>query len=251
MVLLFQLHVPAVFTEQPGHDVVDQESPQIDAQQEQGIGGLQGHIQAGLPAAIEMVEPQQIEGGRNQPQIPPYGSVRLFLHRVRIHIPDVEEQRDQDDGLHRCHEDGKRPPICLHRKPGEDLPLQAFGADHHQIGDVGQHEQGEQGLPRVRPDGPKVEQEIESRAGCADKSFLVSGRKGRQQPQSHLQERHQSRQHAGSPPGIAQMLPEGIEGQEQIGQEIQQGIHADFQDSVERRHHSPISFRIRWKRKAA
>ena len=121
VVLLFQLHVPTVFTEQPGHDVVDQESPQIDAQQEQGIGGLQGHIQAGLPAAIEMVEPQQIEGGRNQPQIPPYGSVRLFLHRVRIHIPDVEEQRDQDDGLHRCHEDGKRPPICLHRKPGEDL----------------------------------------------------------------------------------------------------------------------------------
>ena len=52
-------------------------------------------------------------------------------------------------------------------------------------------------------------------------------------------------------PGIAQMLPEGIEGQEQIGQEIQQGIYTDFQDSVERRHHSTISFRIRWKRKAA
>ena len=200
--------------------------------------------------AVNDVVPDKIEGGGDEPQIAPCQPRCLLLHGGRIDLPDIQQQRQEQHRLHRQHHQGEGPAVGLHRQRREQLSLQALGGDHHQIGQIRDHQQGKQRLAGIGPHRQKVEHGVQPRADGAEKAAPPRREEGSAQAQSHLQQRqhcHQRRRHRRRKP---QPPPEGIEGHGQKGQEVRQRINADLQHPIQRRHQSTPSFRSRSKRKA-
>lgn len=127
---------------------------------------------------------------------------------------------------------GKGPSVGLDSECRKQQALDAFGGDDQQVGNIGQHQQREQYFAGVCPDCQKIKNKINKRTNCTDNTFYSGRKRSRQQAQCNLQKRYQCDLKEDCRPGMTETVPEGIEGQGQIGQKVQYGVEDNFQYPV-------------------
>ena len=231
---------------QAGDHIVDDDGPQVDKKQEQCVLRPQCDLKARAgDVAVEGIVPHHIERGRDQPEIIPFKARRLFFHRRGVHLFHVQNDGAGEEQLHGQEHQGKGPAVALKGQLGEELPLGALGGDDGEIGDVGEHQEGEQGLSEMLFHRQEVKRRVEDRADGADDAHLVPVGKGGPCSQQQLQNGQQADQCPCDPPGKAQAAPEGIQGQPQKRQEIQQRVNGHLGHAVQRRHQTSPPLRRR------
>ena len=134
---------------------------------------------------------------------------------------------------------------------GKEPALNALGDDHHEIGGVGEHHEGEKGLSQRHPDGEKVENGVQQGADGADDIGFSAGKERRPYAEGKLCDRQDTGQSADDADGKAQVLAERIDRQYEKGQKVEQGVKADFRKPVKGRHQASPPFRRFSKQKEA
>lgn len=90
VVLRCQLTAFLQFIDQTDNGVIDQKGAQIGEQGKEYSGEFQCVFQRRRPILIIEIIPQQIEGGRNQPQIIPGGGSGVLVDPIRVVFVEIQ-----------------------------------------------------------------------------------------------------------------------------------------------------------------
>ena len=104
MIAFLERRIFVLLQDQLGDDKVDQKGAGVNCDKKQGIPGAQGNFQAGGGTAVNVIVPDQVKGGGDQPEIAPFLAGRFLFHCGGIDLFDVDEQRNPDNRFHAEHD---------------------------------------------------------------------------------------------------------------------------------------------------